>query len=64
MRHVPLSNTFLLISLIGLMITIFLTMNGQLSSTWSFLLILMLILFVIASFVSATPDDDDLKKMH
>jgi hypothetical protein len=61
MRHIPLSNTFLLLSLLGLMITIFLTLNNTLDLTWSFLLNFMFILFTIASFISATPDDEDLK---
>lgn len=61
MKHVPLSNGFMLTSLVGLMITIFLTLNGTFNETWAFLLNLMFILFIIASFVSATPDEDDVR---
>ncbi len=61
MKHIPLSNSFLLASLIGLMISAFLTLNGLLDDTWAFLLNFMLIIFVIAAFVSSSPDADDVK---
>lgn len=61
MKHIPLSNGFMLTSLLGLMISIFLTLNGSLNETWAFLLNLMFILFIVASFVSATPDGDEVR---
>jgi len=63
MKHIPLSNTFFLVSILGLIISVFLALNGVLSDTWAFLFILMFIIFVIAAFVSATPDDEDNKKI-
>jgi len=61
MKHIPLSNAFLLTSILGLMISVFLTLNGILDETWAFLLNLMFILFVIAAFISAAPDSEEIK---
>lgn len=53
----PLSNTFTFVAILGLIISIFYSMNGTLSPTWGFTLMLAFLIGTIASFVSLRPED-------
>lgn len=56
MKFTPLSNNFLLVSLIGLIVVGFLLYSGSLNPTWGFTLLVMFLIFLAASFISLTPE--------
>ena len=61
MKFTPLPNSLLLFSLIGLIIVGFKLANGTFDITWGFTFIVVFIIFITASFLSITPNEDELK---
>lgn len=57
--RIPLSASFTVFSLIGFIISLFLTMFGTISFSWGFLMIFMFIVFIVSSMISVLPDKND-----
>ncbi|MFT4311617.1 MAG: hypothetical protein ACMXYF_00110 [Candidatus Woesearchaeota archaeon] len=58
MARRPLSDSFLLVAILGAIISGYYTVYGAISPPWGFTLVLMFIIFIIASIVSVTPTDE------
>ncbi len=58
----PLSNGFLIVSLLGVIIFGWYTASGSLPLQWGFTLTFMCVILVVAAMVSATPEDKYLEK--
>ena len=56
----PLSQSFFVTSILGLIIAAALTIFGRISPTWGFTFCLVFVMMFIASFVSITPHGRDL----
>lgn len=56
----PLSQSFFMTSILGLVISAVLTVYGRISLTWGFTFCLVFVMMFIASFVSITPHGKDL----
>ncbi|MBI5003414.1 hypothetical protein HZC31_08590 [Candidatus Woesearchaeota archaeon] len=56
----PLSQSFFLTSILGLVVSAVLTVYGRISPTWGFTFCLVFVMMFIASFVSITPHGKDL----
>jgi hypothetical protein len=56
--YVPLSNSFMLVSLIGGIIAGWYTLDGTIPLEWGFTMVFMAIIFVVASLVSVRPGED------
>jgi hypothetical protein len=61
-RQIPLSNGFTLVSMLGTIIFGWYTIFGGLNPEWGFTLTFMFIVFLVASMVSVTPEDEKKKK--
>ena len=68
-NRIPLSNSFTIISILGLFISIIYTVSGRLTqlfswagenagNTWGFLFILFFVMMLIASFASIDPGNE------
>ncbi len=60
----PLPRTFMLASMLGLLISGVYTVSGRLDPTWGFTFMLISGIMFIASMLSITPTEEDLKKME
>ena len=58
MKYRPMSNAPVLISIIGLIVFGYLTINNTIPPSYGFALCLLAIIMLIASFVSLTPSDN------
>lgn len=56
----PLSQSFFLTSILGLVISAVLTVYGRINPTWGFTFCLVFVMMFIASFISITPHGKDL----
>ncbi len=56
----PMSDSLFLTAIIGLLVVGISTMYGRIPLSWGFTLILLAFIFIIASFVSITPQEKEL----
>lgn len=56
----PLSQSFFVTSILGVIIAAALTISGRISPTWGFAFCLVFVMMFIASFVSITPHGRDI----
>lgn len=59
LKKVPLTNSFLGVSIIGFVIFAVLTNSGRIEETWGFTLLLFFLICIIAALYSIFPSDDD-----
>ena len=57
--RIPLSNKFTAFSLIGFMISLFLTLFQRIPLSWGILMIFMFMMFIVSSLISVMPDKDE-----
>ena len=56
MRTVPLSNSFALVSMVGIVIFAVLLGAGKINKTWAFTMLVFFVICFIASLISVTPE--------
>lgn len=60
-EKVPLSPTFMVVSIIGFIASAIYTYSGSLNLTWGFTFMLIFLIMLIASLVSVSPNEKEFK---